>query len=116
MPELVSAVALLAMSPLLAYLSVRCLCELVPAWNVGGRIDSSLALHAFFLGAAIGALLMAAAYVLVNPFAIDMLGVRIAFAFAFGIIVAVSVFATCIRKYRRAEHIRMLTAKQRTLR
>lgn len=114
MPELVSAVALLAMSPLLAYLSVRCLCELVPAWHVGGRIDSSLALHAFFLGAAIGALLMAAAYVLVNPFAIDMLGVRI--AFAFGIIVAFSVFATCIRKYRRAEHIRMLTAKQRTLR
>lgn len=50
MPELVSAVALLAMSPLLAYLSVRCLCELVPAWHVGGRIDSSLALHAFFLG------------------------------------------------------------------
>ena len=43
-----------------------------------------------------------------------MLGVRI--AFAFGILVAVSVFATCIRKYRRAEHIRMLTAQQRDMR
>lgn len=57
MPELVSAVALLAMPPLLAYLSVRCLCELVPAWHVDG-----------------------------------------------------------IRKYRRAEHIRMLTAQQRDMR
>lgn len=57
MPELVSAVALLAMPPLLAYLSVRCLCELVPAWHVGG-----------------------------------------------------------IRKHRRVEHIRMLTAQQRDMR
>lgn len=105
MPELVSAVALLAMPPLMAYLSVRCLCELVPAWHVGGKIDSSLALHAFFLGVAIGALLMAAAYVLVNPLAIDMLGVRI--AFLFGILAAASVSAASIRK---------LTAKQRTLR
>ena len=114
MPELVSATALLAMPSLMAYLAVRCLREVIPAWHVGGRIDSFLALHAFFLGMAIGALLMAAAYVLVNPFAIDMLGVRI--AFAFGILAAVSVFATCICKYRRAEHIRILTAKQRTLR
>lgn len=114
MPELVSAVALLAMPPLLAYLSVRCLCELVPAWHVGGRIDPFLALHAFFLGMAIGALLMAAAYVLVNPFAIDMLGVRI--AFLFGILAAASVSAASIRKYRRAEHIRMLTAQQRNMR
>lgn len=62
MPELVSATALLAMPPLMAYLAVRCLREVIPAWHVGGRIDSFLALHAFFLGMAIGALLMAAAY------------------------------------------------------
>lgn len=57
---------------------------------------------------------MAAAYIFVNPFSIDMLGARI--AFVFGILAAVSVSAASIRKYRRAEHIRILTAKQRTLR
>lgn len=67
-----------------------------------------LALHAFLLGVAIGALLMAAAYIFVNPFSIDMLGARI--AFAFGILAA-----ACICKHRRVEHIRKLTAKQRTL-
>lgn len=113
MPELVSAVALLAMPPLMAYLAVRCLGEVTPAWHAGGKIDSSLALHAFLLGVAIGALLMAAAYIFVNPFSIDMLGTRI--AFAFGILAAASVFAACIRKHRRVEHIRKLTAKQRTL-
>lgn len=114
MPELVSATVLLAMPPLMAYLAVRCLREVIPAWHAGGKIDSSLALHAFFLGASIGALFMAAAYIFVNPFSIDMLGARI--AFAFGILAAASVFAACIRKHRRAEHIRKLTAKQRTMR
>lgn len=113
MPELVSSTVLLAMPPLLACLSVRCLRELVPAWHVGGRIDSFLALHAFFLGLAIGTLLMAAAYVLVNPFTIDMLGVRI--AFAFGILAAATVLAACIRRQQRAGRIRMLMARQRTL-
>lgn len=113
MPELVSATVLLAMPPLMAYLAVRCLREVIPAWHAGGKIDSSLALHAFLLGVAIGALLMAAAYVLVNPFAIDMLGVRI--AFLFGILAAASVSAASIRKHRRVEYIRKLTAKQRTL-
>lgn len=113
MPELVSATALLAMPPLMAYLAVRCLREIIPAWHAGGKIDSSLSLHAFSLGAAIGALLMAAAYIFVNPFSIDMLGVRI--AFVFGILAAASVSAASIRKHRRAEYIRKLTAKQRTL-
>lgn len=99
MPELVSATALLAMPPLMAYLAVRCLREIIPAWHAGGKIDSSLALHAFSLGAAIGALLMAAAYIFVNPFSIDMLGVRI--AFVFGILAAASVSAASIRKHRR---------------
>lgn len=36
MPELVSATALLAMPPLMAYLAVRCLREVIPAWHVGG--------------------------------------------------------------------------------